>query len=42
MGLSPTFGINYNIHRNILIGLESNLSILERRKNSISVVYSAP
>lgn len=27
IGLSPTVGINYNIHKNIFIGLESNLSI---------------
>lgn len=42
MGLSPTVGINYNIHKNIFIGLESNLSILnlkeEKRLSQWSIV----
>jgi len=32
MGLSPTVGINYTIHKNIFIGLESNLSIFNLKK----------
>ncbi len=44
-GLSPTIGINYNIFKNIDIGLESNLSVLkynEEKITSSKVFYNDP
>jgi len=31
-GLSPTVGVNYNIYKNIFIGLESNLNVLNLKE----------
>ena len=36
IGLTPTIGINYKIHKNIFIGLESNLSIMNMKNEKIS------
>ena len=35
-GLSPTIGVNYKIHKNIFIGLESNLRVLLLKEDKIS------
>jgi hypothetical protein len=44
-GISPTIGINYNLFKNIYIGLESNLSVLkynEEKTTSSKILYSDP
>jgi hypothetical protein len=44
-GISPTIGINYNLFKNIYIGLESNLSVLkytEEKTTSSKILHSDP
>jgi len=36
IGLTPTIGVNYKIYKNIFIGLESNLSIVNMKNEKIS------
>ncbi len=39
LGLSPVIGINYKIYKNILLGLESNLSIMNFNEKQVLSTY---